>query len=165
MKQKNRLQSLSTLIVTAFAATTLLLFFQNCSPTPGDGASITPGDGASISPPQNLSFFQYNYAAKPNLYANLALVFPKEQTGSFANFKFYGMVTPADGSYGYISYSVRITDDTHQTICAGETGVLDPDNQNIVFECLASPTITAANVTLVATYNGLQETFTSTFSK
>lgn len=150
----------SSVIVVSFTLTTLLLFFQNCSPTP----VISTDDGASQVVP-NFSFFHYQYSKKPNLYANLALIFPSQKEGTFERFQIYGMLTPSDGSYGYISYSVSVTDENNTSICVGESGVLDPDKTNIIFECLASPQIQKARVKLVATYKDIEETFISSFSK
>lgn len=148
------------LIVLLFLTGTVALFFQNCAQT-----KLNEGSSHLGSSQEDLGYFYYSYANRPNLYANLALIFPTENIGNFAKFNIYGMVASADGSSGNISYEVRITDDTGQSVCAGDTGVLNADQQNINFECLGLASLTKATVTLTASYNGLQEVFTASFTK
>ncbi len=155
-----KLKRLSMLIVIIFMAAAVSVFFQNCAQSKFSNFSLSSEDPKSL-----LGFFHYNYIYKPNLYANLALVFPTESSGTFARFNIYGMVSPADGTNGTISYVVDITDDGGQTVCAGNAGVLNPDQQNIEFECLGSASLTKANVVLTATFNGTQESFRASFTK
>lgn len=144
-------------------------FFQNCAKTKLQTSEVQSSESQLVDPftpsPEILKFFNYNYKIKPNIYANLALLFPKESVGNFAKFTFLGMLTPADGSSGSISYQVSIKDDLGRSVCVGDNGYLNANEQNVSFECLGSPNLAKANVTLKANYNGFVEEFSVEFVK
>ncbi|MBN8538369.1 MAG: hypothetical protein J0M15_15050 [Deltaproteobacteria bacterium] len=153
---KHTLGVISVILGTLVA----LVFFQNCSQIMNSESLKSPSDSGLID------FFQYKYTKKPNLYSNLALIFPSEnEIGNFAVFRIQGMLVPANGSNGEISYNVSITDDTGKSICAGDSGILEPGEQNFDFECLGKMDISKAHVEMAATYNQIQENFQATFTK
>lgn len=138
----------------------MLLCFQNCSPS-----KLEVSNESSMSPYGKPEFFNYNYKHAPVVYANMALIMPGDGGSDSSRFNFYGIVAPADGTDGKISYSVKITDEQGKTICVGQEGVLNSDQQNINFECLAASTLEKANVVMTTAFNGQREEFRATFSK
>ncbi len=156
---RKNLVSVALLGLFAISISTL---FQNCGKPLQVKVEESVLDNLSTN---YLSYFNYSYEKAPNVYANLALIFPIENLGDFSQFTFYGVVAPADGSKGEISYTVAITDDAGNNVCTGDSGILNSGEENIHFQCLASSTLQKANITLVASYGGVSETFKASFFK
>jgi len=134
--------------------------FQNCAPKK---AQEERGSDSGLS--SLYAYFMYDYNSKPSVYSNTALVFPTDSIGNFAKFKVMGMIAPADGSSGIVTYTVDVTDDHGNTICVGDSGTLESDVQNFEFQCLGTVAINKANVILKTTFNAQTETFKTTFIK
>jgi hypothetical protein len=123
------------LIVLLFATLGMMFSFQNCGNTGFLKTTIMESAyNSSIDIP-----FEYPYPAAPKVYFDSVVTVPTDAvaTDRFANIEFVGAMTPADGSYSVIQYTLEIRNQDNVRICPQQVGSLTGDT-DIHFTCVTT---------------------------
>lgn len=123
------------LIVVLVSAVGMILSFQNCGNTGFLKTTIMESAyNSSIDPT-----FEYPYQAAPSVYFDSVVTVPADAltTDRFAEIEFVGAMTPADGSYSTIQYTLEIRNQDDVRICPQQVGSLTGDT-DIHFTCVTT---------------------------